>query len=171
MGKCLTCEEETSNPEHFFCPSCYRKYKEKALVIEISKCEKISVKAKYYEGYFECDDGHITKSQAERDIDNYLYRKKIDHRYEVRYDAGKGKNPIRPDFLLPDYLGEGEDVIIEYWGLNNKEYLEQKAYKLEIYKKKNATVVSLTKSDRDNIHYALDTKLKKDRIELHEINE
>ncbi len=172
-GKCLTCNNETLG-DYLFCTECYHKYKNKHILLEVDKCISVTLKDESYEGILECDDGHIVKSMAEREIDNYLNDNNIKHFYEVPFDAGLNKKPIKPDFTLPDYLGEGRDVIIEYWGFDEsyKEYTERKKYKLNIYKEQKATVVCLSsKNDLKNIKFALKTKLNKANIKLHKINE
>ena len=172
IGKCLTCSNST-NEGFLFCPECYKKYKEKTLLLKVEKCLTVTIQDESYEGVYVCDDGHIVKSMAEREIDDFLYSKGIKHSYEASYDPGNGKKPIKPDFLLEDYLGEGESVIIEYWGFDEsyKEYTERKRYKLNIYKENKETVVCFSaKKDIKDIKFNLKTKLRKDRIRLHEIN-
>ncbi|MCM1222338.1 MAG: hypothetical protein NC548_48510 [Lachnospiraceae bacterium] len=172
IGKCLTCSNSTSDG-FLFCPECYHKYKNKTLLLKVEKCLSVTIQDESYEGVYVCDDGHIVKSMAEREIDDYLYAKGIKHSYEPPYDPGNGRKPIKPDFLLEDYLGEDESVYIEYWGFDEsfKEYTERKKYKLNIYRENKDTIVCLSaKHDIKNIKFALKTKLKKDNIKIHEIN-
>ncbi len=172
IGRCLTCDNTTQD-DYLFCPECFHKYKNKYILLGVSNCRTITLKDESYEGILECDDGHIVKSMAEQNIDNYLNEKDIKHFYEVPYDIGNGKKPIKPDFFLPNYLGENKNVIIEYWGFNesHKEYTERKKYKLAIYKEKKQTVVCLSaKNDLRNLNYSLKTKLNPNNIKENEIN-
>ncbi len=174
-GKCLTCNNTTTD-DYLFCPECYHKYKNKTLLLKVEKCLSIEILDESYEGVYGCDDGHIVKSIAEREIDDYLYANSIKHSYEPLYGNGieKGKKPIKPDFLLENYLGPNEHVYLEYWGFDEsyKEYTERKNYKLSIYKKNKDTVISLSaKKDVKYLKFSLQQKLKKENIEIHKINE
>ena len=52
------------------------------------------------------------------------------------------------------------------------EYTERKNYKLNIYKKNKDTVISLSaKNDVKYLKFSLQQKLKKENINIHEINE
>lgn len=174
-GKCLTCSN-TTTADYLFCPECYHKYKDKTLLLKVEKCLTIEILDESYEGVYGCDDGHIVKSMAEREIDDYLYANGIRHSYEPLYGKGigKGKKPIKPDFRLENYLGPNEDVYLEYWGYDEsyKEYTARKNYKLNIYKENKETVISLSaKNDVKYLKFSLQQKLNKDNINIHEINE
>lgn len=170
-GKCLTCSNSTYE-DYLFCKSCYLKYKNKTLLLKVEKCLTVTLQDESYEGIFVCDDGHVVKSMAEREIDNYLFDKGIRHSYEPAYDIGTDK-PLHPDFRLEEYLDDGTDVYIEYWGFDesHKEYTEQKKYKLDKYRKNKETLVCFyAKSDIKDIKFALKRKLKKENIKRNEIN-
>ena len=134
--KCIGCGTPTKNG-HLFCIECYKKYKDKQLLVKITKCFEINILDESYEGVYKCKDGHIVKSKSEREIDNYLFDHNIPHAYEkvVSID-GDSKHDLHPDFCLPNYLGKGIDVYIEHWGFNsdNRDYYKSKKYKIGKYK-------------------------------------
>lgn len=168
---CIICGQP-SNGKHF-CLSCYHKYKNKSILLKITKCtlpcgEPLD---EAYEGIFECLDGHIVKSIAEQTIDNYLCTNAIFHGYELPLDVDTEK-PLRPDFCLKNYLGEGKDVYIEYFGLKGQpKYDEEMNYKLKLYREKHITVICMyPKTDYKNLIFALSTKLRKDKIHEGQLN-
>ena len=168
---CIICGEP-SNGKHF-CVKCYKKYKEKVVLLKIHKCEFPTGDPldESYEGVFECEDGHIVKSISEQIIDDWLSEQGIFHGYETPLDIGEEK-PLKPDFCLKNYLGKGEDVYIEYFGLQGQpKYDEHTAFKMEHYKRLKTTVVCLYPKDSKNLKFALQTKiLNKNKIKIHEIN-
>lgn len=147
--KCIACGKETFNG-NLFCASCYHKYKEKQLLVKITKCKEIEIMDESYEGMFVCKDGHIVKSKSERDIDNYLFDHGIPHAYEKAVPINANKNDdLHPDFYLPNFNESGKDVYIEHWGVNpnNKEYKKSMKYKIEKYKELGLTIISTYESD------------------------
>ena len=147
--RCIACGKETFNG-NLFCASCYHKYKEKQLLVKISKCKEIEIMDESYEGMFVCKDGHIVKSKSERDIDNYLFDHGIPHAYEKAIPINANKSDdLHPDFYLPNYNDSGNDVYIEHWGVNpnNKEYKKSMKYKIEKYKELGLTIISTYESD------------------------
>lgn len=169
---CIICGKP-SNGKHL-CKSCYYKYKNKGILLKIHNCEFPTGEPldESYEGIYECDDGHIVKSFAEQTIDDYLYDKGIFHGYEIPLDIGEGKQPLKPDFCLKDYLGKGKNVYIEYFGLKgNKEYDETTSYKINFYRKLGITLICMyPKTDSKNLKFALQTKLRKQSIKENQIN-
>lgn len=159
--KCIACGCNTK-PGFLFCPICYEKYKNKELLVKITKCTGVEILDDSYEGHYVCDDGHIVKSKSERDIDNYLFEKNIPHAYEKKFFIDeKTEETINPDFTLPKFR-DGEDVIIEHWGFNenNKEYTKSKKYKIDIYKRKKTTLICTNEKDMQDYKIALERKLK-----------
>ncbi len=157
IESCIVCQEPTDDNQ-FFCKSCYFKYRNKNLLIKVSKCKTAELLDASYEGLYTCKDGHIVKSMAEYAIDNYLFDEKITHSYEpsVSIDLNS-EHDLHPDFYLPE-----KDIYIEHWGFDetHKKYTEQKKYKIEQYKKLKLTVVCTTQKDMSNIQAALNRKLK-----------
>lgn len=163
---CIICGKP-SNGKHL-CINCYHKCKNKSILLKIDKCQFPAITLdESYEGVFPCLDGHIVKSMAEQTIDNYLCRHAIFHGYELPLAIGIGREPLKPDFCLKNYLGEGKDVYIEYFGMEgDPEYDKKTAYKMPIYREKGITLICLyRKEDGHNLEFALDQKLDKDNIE------
>lgn len=168
---CIICGDP-SNGKHF-CLKCYKKYKDKVVLLKVHKCEFPTGEPldESYEGVYECEDGHIVKSLSEQVIDNWLCEQGIFHAYEAPLDVDEEK-PIKPDFCLKNYLGKGKDVYIEYFGLQGQpKYDEHTAYKMMHYKRLGITVVCLYPKDSKNLRFALQTKiLNKEKIKANEIN-
>ena len=167
---CLTCDKP-SNGRHF-CYECWNLYKKKTIYLKIVDCKNIVNLGAEYEGHLETKDGHIVKSHVERDIDNYLFSKNIPHAYESSYDVdGDPLHEFKPDFYLPNYLGENKDVFIEYFGMKGTKDGDKKIeYKIPIYKRDKATLICLYPQDDSKIESVLKRKLNKDRIKEGELN-
>lgn len=166
---CIICGEPSAD-EHF-CLNCYNKYKNRTIFIKVDNCTNFDKLKITHQGELICKDGHIVKSQAERDIDNFLFENGIIHGYETPLDVGT-ENPLKPDFYLKDYLGKGKDIYIEYFGLKGKpDYDRETEYKIKYYKKMNITVICMyPQTDLKNIEFALKQKLNKNRIKENKIN-
>lgn len=65
--------------------------------------------------------GNIVKSKSEMIIDNWLFDHNIPHAYEkiLPIDADQ-RHDLHPDFCLPGYGDDTDDIYIEYWGYNEK---------------------------------------------------
>lgn len=143
--KCLTCGYETDGK--LFCKKCYAKYHNKEIIIKIKNCKEIVPLDDFYEGYYECEDGHVVKSMAEREIDDYLFRNNIKHGYEIPLplidDNGK-KITLHPDFCIFDEKGNPL-YYIEYWGYDdtNRDYTKTKKFKMPLYKKSGITLINV----------------------------
>ena len=100
--KCIACGKATKNG-NLFCGSCYYKFRDKQLLVKITKCKELEIMDESYEGVYKCKDGHIVKSKSEREIDNYLFDHGIPHAYEkaISIDADR-EHDIHPDFYLPN---------------------------------------------------------------------
>lgn len=160
--KCIGCGTPTKNG-HLFCLECYKKYKDKQLLVKINKCYDITILDESYEGVYKCKDGHIVKSKSEREIDNYLFDHNIPHAYEkvVSID-GDSKHDLHPDFCLPNYLNKGIDVYLEHWGFNsnNRDYYKSKKYKIGKYKELGLTIICTNEADMNDPEASLNRKLK-----------
>ena len=168
---CITCGKP-SGDKHF-CKNCYAIYKNKTLYIRITGCKEFVKLDAEYESDLVCKDGHIVKSKSEREIDNYLYDKDIKHAYEAELYDPETDTTIKPDFYLPNYKDTGNDVYIEHWGYTeeNKKYTEQKAYKLEIYRRLKVTLICTYENwDTKNLESTLNRKLNPEKIKYNEIN-
>lgn len=155
-NQCLTCGEDANG--FWFCRDCYRKYHNKTLVLKVTNCTEVETLSDVYSGSYICPDGHVVKSKAEREIDNYLFNNRIPHAYEKSFPIdGNKAHDLHPDFYLPN-----EDVYIEYWGFDdsNEEYASRKKYKMDIYRQRKITLINLyEKSDSEDIDRALTWKL------------
>lgn len=162
VAKCIACGRET-RPGFLFCPSCYKKYVDKKLLVEITNCKEITILDDSYEGKFTCTDGHIVKSKSEMIIDNWLFDHNIPHAYEKKLPIDENENhDLHPDFCLPGYGNDTDDIYIEYWGYNEKniEYTKSKNYKMNIYKDLKITLICLEEKDIMDISASLSRKLK-----------
>lgn len=161
-GKCIACGRETQNG-NLFCLSCYHKYKDKQILVQINKCREIKILDESYEGKYTCKDGHVVKSKSEREIDDYLFEHGIAHAYEkaLPIDAN-ASHDLHPDFFLPKFGPEKKDIYIEHWGFNdnNRDYTESKKYKMDKYKTLRITLVSTNEDDMKDPQVSLDRKLK-----------
>lgn len=165
--KCLTCGYETDGK--LFCKKCYAKYYNKEILIKIKNCKEIVPLDDFYEGYFECDDGHVVKSMAERDIDDFLFRENIKHGYEIPLpltDEKGGKVILHPDFCIFDENGSPL-YYIEYWGYDdtNRDYTKTKKFKMPLYKKSGITLININaKYDIRNLKTNLKFKLENYKV-------
>lgn len=171
-AKCIVCGKQTDGL--LFCPICFHKYKDKELLVKITKAKEVELLDENYEGRYICKDGHVVKSKSERDIDNYLFEHGISHAYEKELPYGATeKEVLHPDFFLPNYLGKGKDIYIEHWGYNenNIQYTKTKKFKLPIYEKLGITLVcTYEKTDMGRIDTVLDRKLNSQFIKEGKIN-
>jgi len=101
---------------------------------------------------YRTEDGHRVRSKSEQAIDNWLYHKEIIHAYERRV-------PIEEDLFSDFFIPKGK-VWIEYWGLEDKEYLKRKELKKALYKKYKKSLIELTDKDIANLDDILPRKLK-----------
>ena len=171
---CIICGEP-SNGKHF-CFDCYKKYNKKIVYIKIKNCKEFDPLGAEYESDLICRDGHIVKSEPERNIDNWLFEENIKHIYEKEIRISENES-IRPDWCLPGYIKDKEgnpvDVYIEYWGIEGSaKYEKIKNYKLPIYKEKGLTLVNINADkDKRDISSALEWKVKdKKNIKPYDIN-
>ncbi len=161
--RCITCGYESDGK--LFCKKCYAKYHDKQILIKIKNCKEIEPLDEFYEGYYECDDGHVVKSMAERDIDDYLFAKNIRHAYEkplIIQDENGNKVTLHPDFCIFD---ENGNILyfIEYWGYSddNRDYTKIKKYKIPLYEKAGITLININaKNDLRNLKTNLQYKLE-----------
>lgn len=162
--RCITCGYETEGK--LFCKRCYAKYCNKEILIKIKNCREIVPLDDFYEGYYECDDGHVVKSMAERDIDDYLFANNIKHGYEIALpleDENGKRITLHPDFCIFDEKGNPL-YYIEYWGYDdsNRDYTKTKKYKIPLYEKAGITLININaKTDLRNLKTNLAYKLGK----------
>ena len=111
-------------------------------------------------------DGHICKSEGEVIIDDILFKGNVCHAYERRVKeipSYKDRSVIA-DWFIP--LGGFEGIYIEYWGMNTKDYQDNKEEKLKLYEKYSDEVklIQINKNDindRQNLEDRIFSELKK----------
>ena len=177
-NKCLICKKDCG--DNFLCKNCYYQNKNKTLYFKVKVNSEMNFEYinRQWTGIFTSEDGHVVKSMAEREIDDWLWNNNIKHIYEPEYTAlGTTNTKIHPDWCLPAYIkdtkGKDVDVYIEYWGIENDEKYEAiKQYKLPIYKKDKLTLICINGTeDIKNIKAVLETKLRrKENIKPYTIN-
>lgn len=100
-------------------------------------------------------DGHICKSKSEVTIDNYLYNSGICHAYELKVkEIPQTERAVVADWYIPIRGTNG--VYIEYWGMDTKDYQDNKEEKLKLYEKYEVKLISIEKyevNDVQNLEY------------------
>ena len=91
-------------------------------------------------------DGHYVKSNPESIIDDILYDVRIVHCYEKKVPISSDEQTITADWFIP-VTDSRHGIYIEYWGMNTKEYLENKARKRAAYKEHNVPLIEIEKDD------------------------
>lgn len=110
---------------------------------------------------FRCEDGHYVRSEKEQKIDNWLYHNSYMHAYEplllLYTESGELIYKI-PDFYIPS-----RNLYIEYWGLNDEEYLKYKNEKEKLYEMNNINYISIYPNDIEYSEDVLSFKINYDR--------
>ena len=89
--------------------------------------------------------GELVRSKGEAIIANFLYTNNIEYDYEKIYPhLMNERKTYRPDFTLNL---AGEDIYIEYFGLNNKKYKEIQRLKEQYHKEHHNKFISLEYSE------------------------
>ena len=111
-------------------------------------------------------DGHICKSEGEVIIDDILFKGNVCHAYErkVKEIPSDKERAVIADWFIP--LGGFDGIYIEYWGMNTKDYQDNKAEKLKLYEKYSDEVklIQIEKNDtndRQNLEDRIFSELKK----------
>lgn len=100
-------------------------------------------------------DKVAVQSRGEKRIGDWLLQKKIEYVYDERYRIA-GDVSIRPDFYLPEF-----DLYIEYWGMQEQDYLARKSEKKFLYQRAGKKLISLDWRDLENIESVLEEKLSR----------
>lgn len=94
-------------------------------------------------------DGHICKSEGEVIIDDILFKGKVCHAYErrVKEIPPTKERSVIADWFIPTDGFDG--IYIEYWGMNTKDYQDNKEEKLALYEKYRDSVklIQINKND------------------------
>ena len=108
--------------------------------------------------------GELVKSASEAVIANFLYKNNILYSYEKIYTELMDNNKIyKPDFTID--IG-GEEIYIEYFGLDDEKYNKNKNEKIKFHKEHNNKFIELDKTPLENIEKELSTKLQEFGIKL-----
>ena len=108
--------------------------------------------------YIRTIKGEIVKSKSEAIIANYLFTHGIDYIYERVYSEIMDDNSAyKPDFTL-DLAGQ--NVYIEYFGLNSEHYNYIRNLKENYHKMYNNKFISLDSNDSNNLEEILNLKLR-----------
>lgn len=96
-------------------------------------------------------DGHIVKSDGERQIDDILFINRIVHVYEKDVlEIDVGERTLKSDWFIPGSNGRS-GVYIEYWGMKTKDYLKNKEEKKKLYKENNVCLIEVEMDDINDI--------------------
>ena len=154
--KCLLCDNEVDG-DFLFCKSCYFKYKDKSITVNIKNMSEFNIVDEYGNRDVKTQNGMYVRSQQEKIIYDELYSRKIRCEYEtsVFYKDDKGETKsLHPDFYLPDY-----NLYIEHWGYENTKdprYNKEKLFKQKIYQSQGKKIAGTTSEDIKDIKSAID---------------
>jgi hypothetical protein len=107
-------------------------------------------RAKYLAEY-RTESGHYVRSKAEQKIADWFFRQDIKFTYEKKFPE---------ENLICDFYIEKWDVWIEYWGLENEDYKQNKQRKLDIYAKHKKNLINVFEADIKNNLENLPQKLR-----------
>jgi hypothetical protein len=159
-GKVTKCEEcgvwkKDTKP---LCYECWLKNKKKTAKKSSNyKASEIETEetnfGSKFPATFRTEDGHLVRSKAEQIIDNWLYHKGMVHAYERRV-------PIEEEVYCDFFIPIGQKVWIEYWGLEEKNYLKRKELKKKFYQMHKKNLIELTDKDIENLDDIMPIKLR-----------
>ena len=147
---CVACGTQSSG--FWFCKSCFKKYSNKAVVVEFTNCTKSEVKEEGYKGKYPLKNGVITKSTHEQLVGNMLIDLGVDFDYErpIQFSANV-KDDLKPDFYLKEY-----DAYLEHLGIEDKpSYDRQTNYKFPKYKECGYTILCTKPRDLQDLRSRL----------------
>jgi len=159
-GKVTKCEEcgvwkKDTKP---LCYECWLKNKKKTAKKSATyksseiETEETNFRSKF-PATFRTEDGHLVRSKAEQIVDNWLYHKGIVHAYERRV-------PIEEEVYCDFFIPIGQKVWIEYWGLEEKNYLKRKELKKRFYQMHKKNLIELIDKDIENLDDIMPIKLR-----------
>jgi len=123
-------------------------------LIELFHGEKRIVQYDDGNRYF-CKDGHKVKSEPEHTICDLLFEYRIPHAYE--YPVAEAK---RSDFFIPMGDSDKDGIYIEYWGMNDDDYVRNREHKEMIYKTRGLKLISINHNEARKIKEILSEKLR-----------
>ena len=116
---------------------------------EVKVSEEVKQKDSHKEELLRTSDGHYVKSDPEIIIDDILYENRIVHCYEKRvfFSSMNPDDPaLKCDWFIP-VIDNLRGIYIEYWGMNTKEYLQNKERKKKVYQEHNIPLIEVEKDD------------------------
>ena len=113
---------------------------------EVKVSEEVKQKDSHKEELRRTCDGHYVKSDPEIAIDDILYENRIVHCYEKKVPIDSDEQTIKCDWFIP-ITDSRHGIYIEYWGMNTKEYLQNKERKRQAYKEHNIPLIEIEKDD------------------------
>lgn len=145
----VTKEESAAGIERYGKPYCRHCLDERILEERNFEADVASAKR------LRTADDVAVQSRGEKRIGDWLSRKRIEYVYDERYRIA-GDVSIRPDFYLPEF-----DLYIEYWGMQEQDYLARKSEKKFLYQRAGKKLISLDWRDLENIESVLEEKLSR----------
>jgi len=113
---------------------------------------------KKYKAEYRTVDGHYVRSKAEQIIDDWLYNNDIIHAYERQV-------PIKEN-LCSDFYIKSANIWIEYWGSEEKGYVERKETKKKLYEKYDKKLIEINDKEIKNLDDFLPKELGKYGINI-----
>ena len=113
---------------------------------EVKVSEEIKQNDSHKEELRRTCDGHYVKSDPEIVIDDILYECRIVHCYEKKVPIDSDEQTIKCDWFIP-VTDNRHGIYIEYWGMNTREYLENKERKRKAYRDHNIPLIEIEKDD------------------------
>jgi len=138
----------------------YKKYKlQEAINKGIEESIDDWINKKLNSEYIITIRGELVKSVGEAVIANFLFKHGIDYSYEKVYsEIMEDRKIYKPDFTLNL---AGQEVYLEYFGLNDKKYNRIKEKKIEFHKRYNNKFIYIENHSIREIEYQLNIELKK----------
>lgn len=115
-------------------------------IVDFVNTEYAKTQDSHKEETLRATDGHYVKSYPEMIIDDILYELRIVHCYTKKVITNSDEPTIEADWFIPVTDGR-HGIYIEYWGMNSKEYLENKERKRKAYKKHDIPLIEIEKDD------------------------
>jgi hypothetical protein len=113
---------------------------------EVKVSEEVKQKDSHKEELRRTCDGHYVKSDPEIVVDDILYENRIVHCYEKKVPIDSDEQTIKCDWFIP-VTDSRHGIYIEYWGMNTKEYLQNKERKRQAYRDHDIPLIEIEKDD------------------------
>lgn len=143
-----------------------KKKKGKDIIEQRNEREVIEFNIKKNQGEIRGNDGHFLDSDKEKEIDNLLFQLAIPH--AIHYQVAEiTERACVADWYIPIISDRG--IYIEYFGMDNNDYLKNRKEKEELYEKYKLKLIKIEKSEtsdtqRLRVHIQQEYKRLKDEI-------